>query len=234
LDVDDWPDTWAPLALFLGRFTFWQFEPPIARFTLAAEQTYERVAADGDEAKPSAPAKGRAEPLRADMAYASLAAHGNEDEVDEPSISAASAHVAFQYVPRKGTLEITASLPEDSEGETVVAELRAGQGEKPIRRAAHLDYRRSDGRYKANVFGFFPTELQGDLELVVRPPTEEDLALLDAEAVGSLLSRQDYVSMPIDRSDDGFVFSVADRDQQELAADASTCWALSVAKGEEV
>lgn len=235
LNVDDWPEGWTPLGVFVGQFRYWQFEAPRAQSPL--EDVELPVPAESED---QPPAEGEeASKLAAQEAgnlvtgpYASLAAHGSGAEVEEPAIFGASADVEFKYRPNPGTLEIIGSLPEGSDDETLVAELRSG--EETVRRAVHLDYRRpSDGRYQKNTFSFRPAAGEGDVQLVLRPLTDDDLGLLEPDAVDALLARQDYVSMPVERTDDGFVFSARGQDQRELAADASTCWAFSVATGEE-
>jgi len=234
LNVDDWPERWTPLGVFLGQFRYWQFEAPTAQGPL--DDVELPMAAEGQDQPPSeGEDDSRLAAQEADNvvteSYASLAAHGSGAEVEEPAVFAASADVQFNYFPNRGTLEITALLPEGSDGETVVAELRSGQ--ETVRRAVHLDYRLPDGRYKKNVFDFRPAAGHGDVQLVLRPLTNDDLGLLGPDAVQALLGRQDYVSLPVERTDDGFLFSACGQDQRELAADASTCWALSVTTGEE-
>ncbi len=152
----------------------------------------------------------------------------------KPLVSAESPDVAFEYFA-DGTLEVTAKLPEGSDGETVIAELRSGSGTgaETVRRAVHLDHRLEDGRYKRNLSRFLPAAQPGAVELVVRPLTDADLFLLEPSAVQSLLARQDYVSMPVEQTDEGLVFRARWPDQQQAAAAPTTFWGLAVAMGEE-
>lgn len=238
LNVDGWPDGWTLLAVFVGQFRYWQFAVPSVQGSLGdmappevteaqdqppcAEEDHTRLAPEeaGDEVVES---------------YPSLAAHGSVAEVEEPAVSAASSDVGFEYFPDRETLEVTATLPEGSNGETLVAELRSGQ--QTVRRAVHLDYRLPDGehkgKYKKNVFGFRPPVPRGDVALVLRPMADDDLGLLEPNAVQALLGRQNYVSLPAERTNEGFLFSARWPDQRELAADTSACWVLCIAAGKE-
>jgi hypothetical protein len=214
LVIDNCPIDWNVLAVFLGQFEYWQFPPAVVQVR------------QDDRPQPLSEGENGA----ANETYYTLSARGSDDESDDPMFTAETTDLKFTYYPNDGTLDVAAVLPEGSNGETVVAELRNPAGGPRVCRAMHLDYCLPSGRYKKALHAFFPAAKEGGLELVVRPLGNDDLSLLAPDAVQSLLARHDYVSMPVEHTAGGLEFSVRWQDQREAAADPATCWALSVVR----
>lgn len=151
--------------------------------------------------------------------------HDQPEEGEETAVTKTSQDIELSFLPEEGTLRITASLPEDSDSEIVVAEIRSGTGRNAasVRRAVHLDYRLQDGRWGATTS--FPTIPPDAVEVVVRPMTDEDLGLMTPAVVQAFLARQEYTSIPVEQTEEGFIFPARWADQRKLIQDPSIRWA---------
>jgi hypothetical protein len=242
LAVPDLPRDWTPLAVFVGRYAFWEFEPVTAHFSVGKVLPKSPPWRRGMAAGGRMPGK-----VAADLGK--LAAHSGElaadawfiraDDLGDPAVPVPvlkaetdTLSATYTYAPKDRVLEIEAEIPEGSDGEICVAELRQ-RDEATVCRAVSLGYQLPNGRYKGVAHGFWPANAQEDFDLTIRPLTENDLALLKPKQVQRFLAEQDFFSMPVEQADGGLTFAARWQVQKELIEDPKSCWALDIVRESE-
>lgn len=138
---------------------------------------------------------------------------------------------------------VVVKVPPNRAGETVIAEMRSVDRDgQPVvqRRPVHLKLQLPDGRYGGyarfgSVMGLAGYDgVSGDRgdeqdyrDHEVRALTNNELHLLDREAVTDFLGRQQFTAMPLWQTDEGYLFE-ANEMELDAMLDRGACWCLRV------
>jgi len=218
LATDGWPAGYAPVCIVLGQFALPEFEPVRKHYRVKmVEPRRQGTGAEG---------KARTENRPLTLAARSGRVERKPERVQPPPLE-------HSFELATGMLEAIARMPEGKEGGFLVAELAGVDADgDPVRQKhlVQLDKPLDDGRRKGRT-QLPVADLQpgSDVTLTLRGLRADDLHLLSPEQTGDFLAYQDFVSMPIEVTQEGLAFRARWDDQQAPAADPDTSWLLQVA-----
>ena len=225
LEVADWPDQVEAVCIVLGQFAFPRLETEQA----AVRTTYRT---------PRLPAPDTSDFVGSDVGAYSLAA----DAPPEPE-PVAQQSIRAQFDRDRNTLTAAADYEGVEEGELLVVELEGTDHERnhrKLRRLIYLSEQLPVGGWRGS--RDLASEMQEfkagtDVSIAVRAPTSEDMDLVDQlepDQALTFLARQEYLTMPITKTEEGqLVIRARWEDQQAVAVNPETVWLLQVALPEE-
>jgi hypothetical protein len=228
LTVAGWPEDWQPLAVLLGRFAYVDRQPAVKTFPLKRARI-RRADIGLGENLPAADS-GTFQPMLGFLTLDSAPSGNVPRELSAHSASSGPAgrsdDIEWGFDEHQGRLlHVIARVPDNREGDVLVAELRCtnSAGEPVVQwQLVVLDRRLDDGRWRGSA-AFAPLG-----ELGSRQVTITVRSLTDADVV-PFLARQSYVSLPIEPAASGFRFQARWADQQAAARDLNTRWCLQAA-----